>query len=50
MNRGTWKEKMPVTVVALKKKKKLKKLPTDVIQSPDEEDMEDDTPLPDGFR
>ena len=48
MNKGAWKPKTAVTVVDPKKKKKLKKLPTDVIQSPDEDDEEDSEPLPEG--
>ena len=51
MNKGEWKPKTAVTVLDTKKKKKLKKLLTDVVQSPDEEEGEaDDEPLPEGFR
>ena len=49
MNKGGWKPKTVVTALHSKKKKRLKKLPTDVIQSPDEEDMEDEESLLEGF-
>ena len=48
MNKGTWKPKTAVSVLDTKKKKKIKKLPTDVIQSPNEDD-EDNEPLLEGF-
>ena len=50
MNEGKWKPKTVVMVLD-PKKKKIKKLPTDIIQSPDEDENEDDDnePLPEGF-
>ena len=48
---GAWKPKMAVSVLDTKKEKKLKKLPMDVIQSPDEDVVEEEEePLLDGFR
>ena len=51
LNQGKWKPKTVVSVLDSKKKKNIKKLPTEVIQSPDEEaeDEEEDVPLPEGF-
>ena len=50
LNKGAWKPKTAVSVLDTKKKKKIKKLPTEVIQSPDEDaEGEDDEPLPEGF-
>ena len=52
MNTGKWKPKTAISVLDAKKKKKIKKLPMEVIQSPDEDDGggdEDDKPLLEGF-
>ena len=50
LNKGKWKPKTVVSVMDPKKKKKIRKLPIADIQSPDEEDEEqDEEPLPEGF-
>ena len=49
MNKGLWKPKTAVSVIDTKKKKKLKKLPIADIQSPGEEEEEDEEPLLEGF-
>ena len=48
LNKGAWKLKTAVSVLDTKKKK-IKKLPTEVIQSPDEDAEEEEEPLPEGF-
>ena len=49
MNKGFWKPKMAVSVLDMKKKKKMKKLPVADIQSLDEEEEEEEEPLLEGF-
>ena len=51
LNQGKWKPKTEVSVIDSKKKKKIKKLPMEVIQSPDKEadDKEEEVPLREGF-
>ena len=52
LKKGTWKSKAAVTVLDTKKKKKIKKLHMDIIQSPDEDvgdSDDDDEPLLEGF-
>ena len=50
LNQGKWKPKTAVSVIDSKKKKKIKKLPMDVIQSPDKEaDDNEEVPLLEGF-
>ena len=49
LNKGAWKLKTAVSVLDTKKKK-IEKLPTEVIQSPDEDaEEEEEEPLPEGF-